>query len=624
MVAAVITALIVLLAAALGRRIFVLVRFRFDSLTQQFCFSAVLGLGVVSFAVMGIGLAGALNSPATLIGLVVAGLLLLYDAGRLVIDGVTHIKAIRWRTLTAFQWFLIAAIALSLAMAFVSCLAPPTAWDATTSHVKVPVHYLAQGGIYRLDDIHSNGPMNAVMLFMLLMDFGGETAPALLSLAFVAIGGLALLDAGRRWLSKSGALLAAAVYFLMPLTAVLGSEPVVDFPVVAAIVLAFIAFERWWSDERAGWLVLSAVCIGLAAGTKYTGLYALAGLCAGVSVKAIIGRGRRVTLFSHAAAAVLIAVAVGCPWYVRNVVHTGNPFYPILAETIPTRHISAASTGQASHVGQPRPYPTDLLNTLLFPVNVTLGFGRGWRAGPQAEGVIHSPGALLLALVPLILLLRPVPRWAWLAVAFAALSFVMIIPGFPLMRYVLPFLAPCVLVAGWAFDRLSGRAWVRRVLVGAVVIVLAFQLLPFAGRAAGRWRVAAGVESRRDYLMRVDDVYPMARRALSLPDGSKIFYVGERLYYFLTETGSGVVVDMGMPLRQAVVDFPLLATPRDLIERLRGLGYTHLIVNEAALATRFKPALSMIDVLRDSGQLEELDRKKTLTLYRISEGGGGE
>jgi membrane protein implicated in regulation of membrane protease activity len=303
---------------------------------------------------------------------------------------------------------------------------------------------------------------------------------------------------------------------------------------------------------------------------------------------------------------------------VRNALNTGNPFYPILADVIPTRHISAAWTGEVPYTPAPRPYPTDALHKLLFPVAVTLGFGRGFGAWPQAEGIIHSPGPLLLALVPLILLLRPAPRWAWLAVAFAALGFVMIIPMFPLMRYLLPFVVPCVLVAGWAFDRLSTCCWVRRVLVPLLVVVLAFQLAPFVGRVAGRASVALGAESRHDYLMRVDDVYPMARRALSLPEGSKVFYMGERLYYFLSEGWEPANIAMGMPTRQAVVDFPKLATPRELHERLVALGYTHLIVNEAVVAARFKPALSLLDVLRRDGSLVELAREKALTLYRVS------
>jgi hypothetical protein len=615
MLAIIATLLLVLFGAALGRRLLALAGFELESTLQRFCFSMVLGLGVLSLAVMGVGLAGALNAAGTFLGFGVAALLLLYDAGCWVREAA---RSARFPKLSRFEWFLASAILVSLAAGAMSSLAPPTAWDATTSHLKVPLRYLAHGGIVRLDDIHSNGPMNTVMLFMLLMDWGGEAAPALLSLAFAVVGGLALWDAGRRRLSQTGALLAASIYFLMPLTAVLGSEPVVDFAVVASVALAFIAFERWWATERGGWLAMSAVCIALAMGTKYTGLYALAGLCLGALIKAALARGRRSSLLAQGATALLLAVALGCPWYVRNALNTGNPFYPILADVIPTRHISAAWTGEVPYTPAPRPYPTDALHKLLFPVAVTLGFGRGFGAWPQAEGIIHSPGPLLLALVPLILLLRPAPRWAWLAVAFAVLGFVMIIPMFPLMRYLLPFVVPCVLVAGWAFDRLSTCCWVRRVLVPLLVVVLAFQLAPFVGRVAGRASVALGAESRHDYLMRVDDVYPMARRALSLPEGSKVFYVGERLYYFLSEGWEPANIAMGMPTRQAVVDFPKLATPRELHERLVALGYTHLIVNEAVVAARFKPALSLLDVLRRDGSLAELAREKALTLYRVS------
>jgi len=614
---------LVLLGAALGRRILLLARATFRSYLEELCFSAGLGLGVLSLAIMAVGLLGGLRSGAVWAAALGAAGLLVPDAVRIVAGTARRARRVGLPSLKPFQWFLVAAILASLACGLVSSLAPPTAWDATTSHLKVPFLYLQEGAVFRLDDIHSNGPLNTAMLFIPAMGIGGDTAPALLHLAFLALGGLVLFEVARQHVSTTGALLAAAAYFLMPIGAMLGSEAVVDFPVVVYVALAFVALLRWWEEERPGWLVLSAVNLGLAMGTKYVGLYALAMFFAAAAVKVLAGKGRRLTLSYHAAMLLVLAVAVGCPWYVRNRVLTGNPFYPVFAHVIPTRHITGVYTGEVPMEFTRRQYPSDLLNRALLPVNYTLGFSRGVPGRPGPDGAANSPGPLFLALVPLIVVLRPVPRWATLAAALLLGALALIIPMYPLPRYVLPFVALCAPVLGYVFDALSGRAWARRTLCAVAVVVLLLQLVPFAGRAATRLRVAVGAESRRDYLRRVDDVYPMAEHVAAegvLPPGASVLYVGERVYHFHT---LGVDVTMGMPVRQALVEFPAFDNPAELHRRLRQLGFTHLVVNEATLAKRYPQCGLLLRALEDVQGIRRTESRKDLVLYDVAPVLGG-
>jgi hypothetical protein len=149
-------------------------------------------------------------------------------------------------------------------------------------------------------------------------------------------------------------------------------------------------------------------------------------------------------------------------------------------------------------------------------------------------------------------------------------------------------------------------------------VVLVVQLVPFAGRAATRSRVVLGLESRHAYLLRADDVYPMAARAAQiLPPKAKVFYAGERLYYLLER---GVDCVMGMPVRQGLVDYVTYRTPADLLRRIRALGFTHVVVNEGVLAARFPFALNMFNALEGRG-LTQVAREKRLTLYEVTPGG---
>ncbi|MFO7899312.1 MAG: glycosyltransferase family 39 protein [Planctomycetota bacterium] len=607
---------VVLFGAALGRRLLRLARFPIDSLALRISVAAGLGLGVLSVAIMIIGLSGGLCSGAVRVGFLIAACLLVPDAALLVLAAVRSARAAWPPRLAAFEWFLVAVILASGVLGLVSALAPPTSWDATISHLKLPLIYLERGRIDRLDDIHSNGPMNGVMLFIPAMLLGGDTAPAVLHLGFLLLTGLAVFGFARRHVGRAGSLLAAAICLLMPIAAALGPEALVDFPVVFYLTLAFVGFVRGWRQDRLGWSLLGAVCLGLALGTKYNALYALPALLLGLVVRVGRGRGRRHRLLTEAAGVLVVAAAVGCPWYVRNVVLTGNPVYPIFARAIPTRHLSAGLTGEVPIRRPARPYPRDPVNVVLYPLNYTLGFSHGLAAGPQPGGARQSPGPLLLALVPLLLVVRPVPGWALAAVCFAAVGFGLIVPTFPLPRYLLPFVVPCAAAAGYVFERLGGRAWLRRVLCAVVTVVLLVQLVPFLGRAATRGPVVFGAESRAAYLRRADDVYPMAEFvARELGPDARLLYVGERIYHF---KALGVDATMGMPIRQAAVDFPAMASPRQLLDRLHRLGYTHVVINRANLGRRYPPALDLIDALAARDKLVETKQIKHLVLYQVA------
>ncbi len=607
---------LVLFGTALGRRLLRLARFRIESAALRLSFAAGLGLGVLSLAVMAIGLSGRLGSPPVHIGFLVVAALLVPDLVMMTIEAARAVRSAWPPRLGWFEWFLAAAIAVSVLSGLLSSVAPPTSWDATISHLKVPHEYLEAGRIMRLDDLHSNGPMNGVMLFIPAMLLGGDTAPAVLHLSFLVLAGVALYGFARRHVGRTGSLLAAAIYLLMPIGAMLGSEALVDYHLVFYILLAFVGLVYGWQEDRPGWSILGAVCLGIALGSKYNALYALLPLCVGLGVRVWQGVGRRQRLLTEGAGVLLLAVVIGCPWYVRNVVLTGNPVYPVFARSIPTRHLSAGLTGERPVERTPPPYPRDTLNVLLYPVNHTLGFSRGIAAGPQPEGAQNSPGPLYLALVPLLLLMRPAPRWALVVVGVAALAFGQIILTFPMFRYLLPFIVPCAAVSGRAFEWLDGRRWVRITVGFVTVVVLLLQLVPFVGRTATRAGVVFGAESRAEYLRRADDVYPMAEYAAErLGPDAKLFFVGERIYHF---RALGLDATMGMPLRQARVDFPAIASPAELLEQLRQPGYTHVAVNRENLRRRFPPALDLIGPLVERDKLVEIEQIKELVLYEIA------
>jgi hypothetical protein len=103
----------------------------------------------------------------------------------------------------------------------------------------------------------------------------------------------------------------------------LGISAYIDIGLALYCTLACLALWNWRSTGMCSWLVLAAVYSGFAAGSKYSAFFVIAALgliCIAESVR------RR--SFSPALLYAAVTVAVAGPWYMRNLLVTGDPFFP--------------------------------------------------------------------------------------------------------------------------------------------------------------------------------------------------------------------------------------------------------------------------------------------------------
>jgi GT2 family glycosyltransferase len=262
------------------------------------------------------------------------------------------------------------AAAMVAAMTFFESLAPATAQDALAYHLAVPAKYLEQGGItYIPESFFAQFPANTEMLFTLALLLGDSRLAGGCHWLLGAAAALAVAALARRLLARSalaaapgedrgelspspgagGGLLAAAIFATVPTAALIAGWAYVDLTLVLFQLLSTLAFLRWWEmgrpapaagetappantprEKRTGLLVLAALFAGLAAGTKYTGGAQGIVIVLGVVLEAHL-RGRRLRDAAAAAglAACVTAALVG-PWWVKNLVYTGNPLHPFL------------------------------------------------------------------------------------------------------------------------------------------------------------------------------------------------------------------------------------------------------------------------------------------------------
>jgi hypothetical protein len=226
-----------------------------------------------------------------------------------------------------------AAVALGVSL-FVIWRFPSWSWDVVWYHLPM-TNYVVQEGALRWEPTHVvyvNGyPRNVEMLSVWNVLFPRDTRlDDLAQVPFALMGGLAVAAFCRR-AGASPALSASlgGMWIALPAVALQIHTTHADIAAGALFVTCFYFLGAPVFAGHARWMALLA--LGLYVGTKVTGLFHAALLSPlllarlGLEVYRSPRRGRAI---GGIALAVMLALALGGFVYARNVVHTGNPFWP--------------------------------------------------------------------------------------------------------------------------------------------------------------------------------------------------------------------------------------------------------------------------------------------------------
>jgi hypothetical protein len=573
-------------AVALGSRL--TRRLNYSSLLERIVFSAGIGLGFFSVSSLALCLVGAVYRWLFWV-LLAAGGLLLWRELRDLAGALRHAR----RPVPQSGWsrLLTLFIAATLLLTLVVCLLPPTAWDSLTYHLVGPERYLkAHRMTFELYNYYLFFPSFTEMLFLAGMALKGDVIPRLIHFSYLLLTLAALAAFARRHWEGRYALPAVALFLSIPTAVTIASWAYVDLAVTFYTFGAVHALLNWLrsvgdSSEQdpaappgMGWLVVAGLMAGAAASVKYTGASAL--LALGVLLLwSFIRRRLPVHRFWRAALLVLaLALLVALPWYAKNALVTGNPFYPLIWGGKGWNHISSQ---WLLVLGQEK----SVLDLLLVPWTLTV-IG---TQGTQAFDSTVSP--LFLALLPLLLVVRRKAHSIGQlllvsAVGFAAwiASGVVSYGSFVLQgRFLLPVFAPLSLLCSYSLEGM--HTWDRkalsihrfaRMLVGlTLAFVLLSQILQTTRLNPSSY--LAGHLSRSDYLnQHTTQRFHQAATFINqnLTSADKVFFFWEPRSYGIH------VAHRADPLFDNYAQ--LLArhgSPGEIVAGLQREGFTHLLVN---------------------------------------------
>ena len=421
----------------------------------------------------------------------------------LVLAGVWGIYAVVRRyesqpmKMAAPPGILIVLIVIGVVMA----QAPPSSLDELAYHLAVPWTWVKEGRAIALPLLsHSYFPLGIesadLPLLALLGALGGGIASHFLHLIAAIAAAVVAWD-----LTGRNALATAAIV-ATPALAITAGWSLVDWPLLG---VALVAFEAVDDDAR------FAAAIGAGLLTTYTFIP--------IAI-VLIAASRRWR-------AILPALAIGCVFFLRNAILTGNPLAPFF-------------TSLAPHVAHYR--GAAFLSDYVF----------------DGKFIDESLGASLLALLPLTGGLVPIVM-ALIAVGLFFLA--------PSARILLPFLAiPAA--------RNLAPSRTIRVLLAIAVVVQLFLAVWFIDRS-GVFALLGANQSDEEYLVKARASYVTIESIDALaPPGAVVLVVGlNETYWFEHRVRGGGNFDG--PRVSAYLEQP---TPDALYAKLKRDGISHVAV----------------------------------------------
>ncbi len=350
----------------------------------QMALQAGLGMGALALAVLIIG--ATLGLPRWLLWLL-----------PLVLAGLLRKQVIAWirqwhslagllRASDRFGRCVAALTGLSLLAALLIALAPPLKWDALVYHLTLPQAYLNAGRVAYLPWIMKAGlPQNGEMLFVWAMALGGAQAAAVVGwlTGLTAIAGLLAYLSWRLDLRSAWAGVAALLAGLSVVAALAWAY--VDWMTLFFGLGVLVSLDRFRKLGEPQDAVIAGVFAGLALGVKYTaGVIGLVGLAA-LGWHVWRRRDPRSLVWKSLWGYTLGGALPVLPWFIKNGITTGNPFYPLF-------FTSGAMNAVRTEVYTQLPPFGNWSDLVLLPLRATyLGF-------EAAYGYSASIGPLLLGL----------------------------------------------------------------------------------------------------------------------------------------------------------------------------------------------------------------------------------
>ena len=595
---------------------------------ERRCFAIGLGLGILALLTFTLGLAGGLY-PLALAGLLAMGA----AAWSVTIAAPQRpgTSAPQAADQSAWRMVPIMSVVCTVGLIGFGLLMPEFFHDALIYHLELPRYYLRHHAITFLPwNYNSALPANVELLYLIALAFADERATKLIHAALgllcvITLWRLGSLIDNR---AQTGGL-AGALFLTTPATALLATVSGNDLGVTFFELLSLLAWLRWQSVMNRRWLIVSALLMGLALGTKYSAAFFLTGFT--IAWVMLVWRPPapvdRVGMLRLAGVWLLIALVVASPWYLKNLALTGDPFHPIFAASLSQPLMDEAGarllrrdlgTGGIAPSLWPDYFPRLVMQDLgwLTAAAATVGMALTTRLPSIRPLLPFTLGSLLAWWIA-----SPVPRYLVPGVALLALIAAAALLALASLHRALRILTWTVITAALVSQLGMAAALLRDNYIAPFTSQTGLTAVPGLDQPGPLppWLlIRDGPERRRWLAWSVPPFAIIDEANRTLPPSATVLFVGEyRGYYLDRDRIIGSKYNASPLIRWA----RSASTADELLVRLRKEGITHLIYNQLE-ARRLEqggyPAVRWPD--DRSRKLFEQLRRERFTLLKVENG----
>ncbi len=563
---------LLLVSAGMGCLVLIKTRVRFAGFAELLIFSLNIGFGILSLSVFALCALQRLSPMAVYLLLsacaisAILGWRLSWASCR---DASLPRHGIRgWDCGAGFLLLIL------LVGALVTVLTPAFGNDALSYHLGVPKLYLAGGGFAFIPgNLFSNYPLGGEMLFLIALVLNGDVLAKGIHFSMALLTLAAMWQFARQYLPESTPRVLPLLLFLsIPSVWVTATMAYTDLFLAADSFLAVYAYVNWSSRKQTAWLALCAVMTGLGAGSKYGGLFLPFLGCLAVLAADYRNRTRTSRTLIHLATFMLITLAVGGAFYLKNWSLTGNPLYPFFYRIF---------GGRGWDADQARRYDLFLHS---------LGMGRGWidyfllpwnisfyarMHSPQFDGVL---GPTFILTLPFLAGIRKIPWTLKVLLVYAASTFLFWAVSAQQIRYLIPVFPPLAVAVGYIIGRFRHRKPLLALIGLFVCIGLCVNGYHLSGeyRSINPHRYVLGEEDRDTFLSRIIPAYPLFQyiNAQLQPD-AKIFLIYMKNLGFLCDRPYYSDAIFESHMLQAMLS--RADSPEAVVHLLKRKQFTHIL-----------------------------------------------
>lgn len=497
--------------------------------------ASALGIGVVAYLFLALGIIGLLIAP------VIWSLL-----GILAIWTWRKIRGLRvsWQKLwmtgrpeNLFEQIGATLVLVMIIIVFLRGLAPVTDYDGLAYHLVVPREYLKAARIIPVPgEAHANFPLLIDLLFIPGITLGLENTARLIHWIFGILMGFGVFTLTRRITgSRHAGWLALFIFATTPVIGTIGGYAHTDLGWALFEFLAVYAIICWSENYECNWLILAGIFAGLGLGSKYLGLPVLAILGLAVLIQSkLYVRKSWSTIVRDGAIFGLVALIVGSPWYLKNWIWLGNPFYPLW---FGGREWDIFLSYKLEFMGKNYGPRRGIMGLLLLPWDI-FRYSVGYF-GP-IPFTFPTPLTFLMPLyifvrknrmINLILMIAILRFGIW---ALSARNTRYLIDLYPLLSIAVAYLLLEI------SHRRQVRVFIQVIVLGLLIINLIWQLMLLVQE--NPIRVILGIQDREAYLTEYNyPSYSIITYLNRLPEGSSVMFIGNgQSYYTTTEHISDV------------------------------------------------------------------------------------